>query len=319
VSFASPGYLLALLLMPAAAWLYVRHQRRRALAMEQFASAPLLASVAPARPGWRRHLPMAFFAVAVAILIVALARPQATVAVPVEQASVVLATDQSGSMDATDVKPSRLAAARHAADTFLKKVPSRFRVGAVAFNQHAQLIQSLTTDRDAVREALAGVKPSGGTATGEGLATALRALTAGTPKGQRRPPGAIILLSDGSSTSGRDPIAVARQAKKLQIRVYTVALGTPSGTIRVPTAGGGTQVRPVPPDPGSLQRIAQASGGKAYTAADTGQLDAVYKQLGSRVAKRNQPREVTAAFAGGALVLILGGALFSLRWFARPA
>ena len=319
MSFQSPGFLLVLLLMPAAAWLYVRHHRRRAVAMEQFASAPLLASVVPARPGWRRHLPWVFFALAVATLIVALARPQATVAVPVERASVVLTTDQSGSMDATDVKPSRLAAARHAADTFLKKVPARFRVGAVAFNQRARLIQSLTTDRDAVRQALAGVQPSGGTATGEGLAISLRALTTGIPKGQRRPPGAIVLLSDGSSTSGRDPIAVARQAKKLGIRVYTVALGTPNGTIRVPTAGGGTQVRRVPPDPAALQRIAQASGGRAYRADDAGQLEAVYKELGSRVAKRDQPREVTAAFAGGALLLILGGALFSLRWFARPA
>ena len=122
------------------------------------------------RPGWRRHVPMALFGLALAVLVVALARPQASVAVEVERASVVLVTDRSGSMEATDVPPSRLRAALAAADTFLRRVPKQVRVGAVAFNQHAATLQRPTTDRAGrAREARRARSRSGGTATGDAL------------------------------------------------------------------------------------------------------------------------------------------------------
>jgi Ca-activated chloride channel family protein len=171
---------------------------------------------------------MTFAALAIAALIGALARPQVTVAVPAEQASIVLAMDHSGSMAATDVKPSRLAAALSAGEDFLGKVPKKVRVGGVVFNNAAEAVSSPTTDRAELRDALRmAMKPSGGTATGDALATSLQMLRATGKK----TPGAIVLLSDGKATHGRDPLPVADAARKLKIPIYTVALGTPAGTL----------------------------------------------------------------------------------------
>lgn len=314
MSFASPWLLLALALVPLGLALYLRGERRRRRAAALFATPATLPSVAPRRPGWRRHAPHAFYGLAMTGLIVALARPQASVAVPVERASIVLATDHSGSMQATDVAPSRLVAARAAGEDFLEKVPEQVRVGAVAFNHRARAVQSPTTDRAVVRDALArALRPSGGTATGDALAAALGMLRAQAG----RPPAAVVLLSDGTATHGRDPLPVADEARRLGIPVYTVALGTQSGTIQVPAAGGGTRAQRVPPDVAALRQIAQRSGGEAFTAADADALAAVYERLGSQVATRDEEREVTAAFAGGAIALLAGGAALSLAWFRR--
>lgn len=319
MSFQSPLFLLGLFLVPLAVGLYVVGERRRRAQAAAFATPALLPSVVPRRPGWRRHAPVALFGLALTGLLTALARPEASIAVPVEQAAIVLATDHSGSMTATDVAPSRLVAAREAADAFLDDVPDGVRIGAVAFNHRAQGVQSPTTDRESLRGALRqALRPSGGTATGDALAASLGMLRAQTGADGRRPPGAIVLLSDGTSTHGRDPLPVADEARRLGIPVYTVALGTATGTIDVPRAGGGTRAQPVPPDVPALREIAQRSGGQAFTAADAEDLATVYERLGSRVATREQPREVTAAFAGGALLALAGGVGLSLAWFRRP-
>jgi Ca-activated chloride channel family protein len=254
---------------------------------------------------------------ALAALIVALARPQAAVSVPIEQATVILTTDRSGSMAATDVQPTRLAAARNAAETFLQRIPKRVRVGAVAFNHLPALVQSPTTDRASVRAALSLLKPGGGTATGDALYLALKTARRPTAIGGKPPPAAIVLLSDGKSVRGRDPVAVARLAKRYKIPIYTVALGTASGTIEIPRRSGGTRVEPVPPDPATMRAVARASGGEAFAADNATKLDAVYQRLGSRVARRPGHREVTAAAAGGALAFVLAGALAALGWFGR--
>jgi Ca-activated chloride channel family protein len=253
---------------------------------------------------------MALYGLALAALATALARPEATIALPAEQAAVVLATDHSGSMRATDVAPDRLSAVRAAAERFLDRVPERVRIGAVAFDHRAAVLEAPTADRAPVRAAIERLRPSGGTATGEALATALDLVRRG---GGERPPAAIVLLSDGESTHGRDPLPVAREAGRLGIPIYTVALGTPDGTL----VGSDGVSRPVPPDPSTLRAIAEASGGRAFTADDADGLAAVYDRLGSQVASEREPREVTAAFAGGALVLVAGGALLSLHWFRR--
>ena len=180
----------------------------------------------PRRPGWRRHVPLALAGLATAALIGALARPQVSVAVPSEQATIVLAMDHSGSMMATDVAPSRLVAARDAGEAFLEKVPKRVRVGGVVFNHRAAAVASPTTDRDGCKDAFeAAMTPSGGTATGDALATSLAMIKA------TKAPGAIVLLSDGKATHGQDPLPIADEAKRLKIPIYTVALGTASGTL----------------------------------------------------------------------------------------
>lgn len=316
MSFASPALLLALLLAPLALAGYLRVDRRRKEAARQFASPRLIDSVAPVRPGWRRHAAMALYGLALAVLVIALARPQATVAVPEERASVVLAIDQSGSMQARDAEPSRLRVARDAAHAFLDDVPGDLRVGGVTFNHVVQSAQAPTTDRDAMRRVIDSLRSSGGTATGEALASSLRLLASGEAGERRAPPSAVVLLSDGASTHGRDPIRFAREARAREIPVYTVALGTDRGTIQVERPGG-SRLERVPPDRETLHRIADLSGGRYHEAAAGSELEEVYERLGSRVSTRPEQREITAAFAAGAGLLLLGGAAASLRWFGR--
>jgi Ca-activated chloride channel family protein len=311
VSFQSPLLLLGLVLVPLAIALYVRRERWASGARDAFAPRHLFASAVPQRAGWRRHLPPAVYALALAGLVVALARPQATIAVPVEQASVVVVTDRSGSMLAEDVEPTRLVAARRAAAAFLDAVPDDVRVGAVAFNHAATVLSQPTRDHDAVRRALATVEAGGSTATGDALDAALRLIRA-AERGERRPPAAVVLLSDGKSVRGRDPLEVAQAAREAGVPVYTVALGTAQGTIETRSGR-----EPVPPDPATLRQIAERSGGEAFATADAARLERVYERLGSQVATERQEREVTGMVAGGALVLVAGAALASLRWFGR--
>ncbi len=305
MSFAAPLFLLGLLAVPAGIALHLLAQRRRRRYAVRYPGASVAALAAPATARWRRHVPSALLALSVAGLVMALARPEATVAVPVEQASVVLVTDTSRSMTATDVAPDRLDAARSAADRFLDEAPDELRVGAVAFSDSARVLQPPTTDHEQVRAALAGLTADGGTATGDGLAAALESLDGG----KRRPPAAIVLLSDGKQTSGRDAVAVAQEAAEQHVPVYTVALGTPDGVV--------DGILRVPPDPEALREIARASGGQAFEASDGDQLTAVYERLGSQLGTREETREVTAAFAAAGL-LLLGGALAgSVRGFGR--
>ncbi|MDX6689779.1 MAG: Ca-activated chloride channel [Solirubrobacteraceae bacterium] len=317
MSFGEPLLLLGLVLVPLAVLAYLQSERRRRVAAAAFAAPAVAGSVAPRQPGFRRHVPLVICALALAVLILALAKPQTTVAVDVERASIMLVFDNSGSMQATDVAPSRLLAARAAADKFLGEVPSRIRVGLVAFNQAARTLATPTTDQAAVRAEVDALAPSGGTATGEALDTALSALQSQTDASGARLPAAVILLSDGKSTSGRDPVLIAQRAKRLRIPVYTVALGTPTGTIDVKTKSGATITRPVPPDPDSLRQISTISRGQAFAAADQGDLSAVYQKLGSRLGKKHEKREITAGFAGGAFGLLAAAGILSLHWFRR--
>src|SRR4051794_23109001 len=319
MSFASPLILLALVLVPFAIARYVSGERARARRAREFANPRLLASVAPLQPGWRRHVPLALYAVALAVLIVAAARPRATVAVPVENATVMMLTDVSGSMEAKDVRPTRLVAAREAALTFVKRVPSGVRIGVMAFNQHPRTLQPPTADHAAVRAALDQLASSGGTRTGDALDSALTVLERQPGVGGKRPPAAIVLLSDGKSTAGEDPRVLAERAGRDRIPIYTVALGTASGTIRVPRPGGasGFETRQVPPDPQTLGQIAAVSRGQAYSAEDADQLSTVYHRLGSQLGTRKAPREITAGFVGGAVALLAIAGALSLRWFGR--
>ncbi|MBN1530080.1 MAG: VWA domain-containing protein [Thermoleophilaceae bacterium] len=310
MSFQAPLFLLALALVPAAVVAYVLARRRRRRFAVRFTGTSTLAGLVDAVPAWKRHLPAALFAAALAALAIALARPEATVAVPLEQASVLLVTDVSGSMQARDVEPTRLDAARAAALDFLGDVPDEVRVGAVAYSTVPHTIDRPGTDRSAVVELMENLTADGGTATGDALAQALELL--GKRQKGDRPPAAIVLLSDGETTTGRDPVEVARQARRAKVPVYTVALGTSEGVIETP--GG---LLPVPPDPETMREIARVSGGRAFTAEDENRLDQVYKQLGSRIGSRREQREITAGFAAGGLVLLLGAAGLALHGTGR--
>ena len=315
MTFASPWILVALLALPLLAAAYVTRVRGVGAASEAFAAPHMVASVLPRPPRWRRHLPVIAMLVAAAALIFAAAKPQRSVAVDVEQASIMLATDVSGSMQATDVAPNRLAAAQRASKAFLASVPAKVNVGVMMFNQTPTLLQSPTKDRTAASEAIDQERISGTTATGDAVQAALKALEHAPGASTGTPPAAIVLLSDGKSTRGSDPLEAAQKAHDAKVPIYTVALGTANGTI---TSKKGA-VQHVPPDPSTLEAIAQASHGRSFTVADATKLNEVYDNLGSKLGHATEQQQMTAWFAGAGLLMLLAAGAMSLRWFGRLA
>jgi Ca-activated chloride channel homolog len=309
MSLQAPWFLLALLAIPAALAALALARRRPDRYVVRFPAAATLGAVLPRQGRARRALPTILLCLALAALALALARPEATVAVPNERASVMLVTDTSGSMNATDVEPSRLAAAKAAGERFLDEVPDRLRVGLVAYAEGTHTILRPTAEHAEVRATLDALRADGGTATGDALTGALEALG---ERGEDPPPAAIVLLSDGASKTGRDPAEVAREAKAAGVPIYTVALGTADGIIQ--TQG---QTLAVPPDPQALAEVAALSGGRAFAAEDSDALDQVYETLGSRIGTKKEKREVSAGFAAVGLLLLGGAAFTSLRWRGR--
>jgi len=305
MSFQAPLFLAGLAVVPIALAALLLARRRPAKYVVRFPAAATLAAVMPKSSKIRRNVPPALLLTALAAMTVALARPEATIAVPVEKASVMLVTDTSGSMNATDVSPTRLAAAQAAATSFLDKVPDQLQVGLVAFADGPHTVLRPTQDRAQIKSTIAALAADGGTATGDALDSALTALA-------DEKPAAIVLLSDGASKVGQDPAEVAQKARAAKIPIYTVALGTPDGTV---DAGG--QLLSVPPDPEALKQVADISGGKAFTAEDSDSLDEVYKTLGSRIGTRKEKKEVSAGFAAIGLLMLGGAAFTTLRWRGR--
>jgi Ca-activated chloride channel homolog len=314
VSFGTPTWLLGLALVPLALLAYQASRRRGSRYAVRYTAVPALKVAAGAVPAWRRHLPAALALAALAALVLALAKPQKTVAVPVERASIMLVTDHSRSMSATDVEPDRLSAAQRAARTFLNQLPDQVRVGAVAFSDTPDAVQAPSSDHDDARRIVDAQVADGATATGAALEVAIDALKNDKQNG-KRPPSAIILLSDGKTTVPPDPVPVARTAGQLKIPIYTVALGTRDATVPNPNPFGTPLL--VAPDPETLRQIAQVSGGKAFTAEDSDSLKSIYKTLGSQLGTKTQKKQITATFAIGGLVLLLGAAVSSLRWAGR--
>jgi Ca-activated chloride channel family protein len=343
MSLEWPGFLWALVLVPVAILAYLLAQRRRTRYAVRFTNLDLLANVVSRSPGWRRHLPPALYLLALAGLLLSLARPQAVTLVPKEQATVMLVMDTSGSMNATDVAPSRMIAAEQAATSFLHDLPTKFRVGVVAFSGTAQTITRPTTDRTAVEDALFSLHAEGPTAMGDAIERALEARLPPQPAsaptttavdgrpGQpappratptdpaKQPPTVILLLSDGSNTQGSiQPLDAARHARQLNVPVFTIALGTDTGMVDVPDESTGQLRRiPVPPDKFTLRRVAEATGGRFFTAPSSRDLKGIYHDLGSKIGFIKQKQEITVVFAAVALLLLVAGAGLSLIWFSR--
>ena len=322
MTFAAPIFLLALALVPLALLGYVLLQRRRPRYALRFTNLDLLASVAAETPGRRRHLPPALFLLALAALAVALARPQLTVDVAREQASVVLAIDTSGSMDATDVDPTRLHAAREAAATFLDEVPDDLSVGLVAFSTRPAVLAVPTPDHEEIRGALEDLHAEGGTAIGDAIVQAVELAPESEGEESRDaddgPPLVVLLLSDGApSRNTLDPEEAARTAADAGVPVYTVALGTDEGEVEQRDGFGNTVTIPVPPDRDTLREIAETTGGEFFDAPSEEAVRSVYERLGSQLGFEQEQREVTSAFAGAGLVLVLLAGALSALWFNR--
>jgi Ca-activated chloride channel family protein len=318
VTFASPYLLLVLLVVPAVAFLWWWLDRRRARYAVAFTNLDLLASVASTHRRWRALVPLALFLVALAVAAAAVARPQATVSETSDRATVVLLVDVSGSMRASDVKPTRLLAAAHAMSVFASKIPAKVRVGLISFSSGPDILVPPTTDRALLQEGIDLLEPEGGTAIGDGLGVAVQVVKGAVgdvPKNrQGKIPGAIVLLSDGAQTRGTlTPLQGADRAKRAGIRVFTVALGTNHGTLGPgvlnggPLGGffGGSGRFVVRPDPVTLAAIARDTDGQTFRAQSAEKVDNVYKQLGGSIARRPARHEVTSWFAGAAALLLL--------------
>lgn len=322
MSFREPLVLLGLALLPVALLAYASVQRRRVREAAAFANPALVPNLVPKAPGWRRHLPAALLGLSIGALVVALARPERTVAAPTRQGTVMMVTDVSGSMRASDVEPDRLTAAVRAGRTLADKLPENYRLGLVTFSDYAEQQAPPTTDRAPVEAALDRLAPLGATAMGDGIVRGLDAARTPVPDedgdGLRRLPAVIVLLSDGKQTAGTvDPLEAARRARALRIPVYAIALGTPEGEVEQTDQFGYSQRVPVPPDRATLREVAKRTGGRYFEALSAEQAEQIYGNLGTRLSSKPVKQEVTAAFAGGGLLLLLAGGALSLVWFGR--
>ena len=314
MSFLAPGRLWLLLLVVALAAVYLVQARRRSRYAVRFTDLDLLASVAPRRPGWRRHVPAGLLALALVALTVGFARPQGEVEVPRERATILVALDTSLSMNAVDVEPDRDTAARRAATRFVEELPERFNVGLVSFSGIASLVVPPTQEHDAVTSAVQDLELGSGTAIGEAVLACVSALSLvpGDTDGGGPPPARIVLLSDGTNTVGRPVDAAVQAAREAGVPVSTIAFGTQEGVVEVD----GTEIA-VPVDREALRSLAEATGGTAYEAESGDALEAVYADIGSQVGTTVERREVTARWTGLGLLLAGVAAALGLLWGTR--
>ncbi len=318
MNFATPVALWLLLVPAGLAVAYVVAQRLRRGYAARFTNLDLLASVAPKRPGWRRHVSALLLLTSLAALVIAVARPQTEKKVPKDEATIVLAIDVSSSMQATDVAPSRIEAAQAAAERFAAKLPKKLQLGLVAFSGTASVVVSPTTDHQAVADAVERLKLGPSTAIGEAIFASLDAVaandkdataTAGTVK---KVPAHIVVMSDGTTTSGRPNSEAVAAAKEAGVPVSTIAYGTAGGTVQIQ----GRTIS-VPVDADSLKQIADDTGGKFFEAASGDELNSVYDAIGSQVGYDTKTQEITFWFAGLGLALGMLAAGAAIFWMSR--
>lgn len=313
IRFMQPWWLLAAVPVLAVAAVYVWRQWHKRQYAVRFTNVDLLRTLAPKGLGWRRHLSAAALILSMLALATAMARPSVDTEVPLERATIVLAIDVSLSMQATDVEPSRLAAAQEAAKQFVTQLPTSYNLGLVSFAKSASVIVSPTKDRSAVQQAIDGLQLAEATATGEAVFTALDAIRTVPADGATGPPPArILLLSDGYRTFGRSVEEAASAAAAANVPVSTIAFGTDEGVVSI-----NGQMQRVPVDRLSLAQLAETTSGFFYEAASGAELRRVYEDIGSSIGRRTEPREVTHWYTGAGLLLALCAAGLSLLWTSR--
>jgi Ca-activated chloride channel family protein len=321
--FLSPARLLILALPIALVIGYLVLQARRRRYAVRFTTVEMLDEVAPDRPGWRRHLTALGLVMAAVVATIAFARPVIAGETLESTQLVVLAIDTSISMEADDVSPSRIDAAREAAAVFLDAVPAGVAVGVITFDGTARHLISPTTRIDSVRRVIEGAIDHGslgeGTAIGEAVFLGIEAIE-GSSVGigeetlaSDEASGTIVVLSDGETTMGRSNDEAAKAARSAGIPVHTIAFGTDAGTIQDPFEG----EIPVPVNEEALAELAAETNGKAMTAVSVEQLSQVYEDLGRSVTVEREQVEIGDWFAGAALGLLCLAGLGSLLWFGR--
>ena len=350
MKFIWPDLLWLLGVVPVMIAVYLILLRRKKKAAARYASLTMIKEAMGFGQRFRRHVPPLLFLLALAVMLVAVARPTAVITLPSAHDTIILAIDVSGSMRATDVKPNRLAAAQAAARSFVADQPSNTRIGIVSFAATASVVQSPTQNRDDIEGAINRFQLQRGTAVGSGVLVSLKTifpdvefnLRASDPRrtddrDTRRgatidrvnpgaakapfkpvPPGsynaaAIILLTDGRTTTGPNPVEAARIAAERGVRVFTVGIGTPEGEV-IGFEGWSMRVRL---DEDTLKEIANVTRGEYFYAGTAEDLKKVYDSLNSRIVFEAKETEITALFSAAALVMALFSALLSLFWFNR--
>ena len=315
LAFGSPDRLLILLVIPLLIVAYIIASHRKNRRGMRFTNTSMLDVVVPKQSQWRRHLAVALSLLSLITLTAAFARPKTQVDVPRERATVVVVIDASLSMEATDVNPDRLSAAKQAAVAFVKSLPEKYNVAVVSMSGNPNILVPPTLAHNTVENAINTIKLQESTAIGESIITALRALEQ-APKDPANPeaiaPGAIVMLSDGTNTAGRAPQQAAAEARAAKVPIYTIAYGTENGYVDLDG-----KREPVPVDHKLMQEIAELSGGKYFSAATPDQLKTVYNNIGSQVGYEKADREVTARFAGYGLAFAVLAALGAISLGAR--
>jgi Ca-activated chloride channel family protein len=328
MTFATPEWLLTLLIVPAVVAVYVAARRRRARRSEELAAQGLLVTGPGRRQGWRRNLPFILFVAALALLAVAVARPMATVKTPRLQSTVILAIDVSNSMGAKDVKPSRIGAAKLAARDFVRDQSSSVKIGVVAFGPSALIVQTPTFDHPTVLRAINDLSLGGGTSLATGLLTSLDALAGKTLKVNVKALNqdnskevnigyfggtTIVLISDGEDTSQIKPVTMARLASTAGVRIQTIGVGTPAGTtVRIGGFSIATALHPQ-----TLEDVANVANGTYHQVADRAAVREVSQTIDLHFTVVTEYTQVSAIFVAAAMLLLVVGALLSVLWFGR--
>ena len=333
MTFIWPVMLYSLILIPALIALYLILQRRRKRIAANYQALSTASGISKREPGIRRHIPPILFLFSLAILGVALARPQTEVSLPHIEGTVILAFDVSGSMAADDFKPTRMEAAKAAAESFVDHQPSTVRIGVVAFSDNGLTVQTPTNDQNAILMAINRLAPERGTSLASGITAALKAIDVGagqpseiytnltpvptltpTPVPQGTHTSAdIVLLTDGENNENPDPLIAAQTAANRGVRIYTVGIGSPQGTnLHINGFIVHTQL-----DEDTLQQISQITGGTYYNAQSEQDLIKIYNNLNPQLVVTPEMTEVTSIFAGASILLMLIGGMFSLLWFSR--
>ncbi|MDO5286181.1 MAG: VWA domain-containing protein [Actinomycetia bacterium] len=312
--FLNAARLWWLLVVPALVLAYVLLSRRKSKVGIRYTNTSVLSIVLPRQSQWVRHVTVGLAILSLVTLIVAWARPVGVDKVPRERATVVLVIDVSLSMEATDVKPTRLEAAKTAASAFVTKLPAQYNVALVSLSGNPAQRVPPTLDRGAVLRAITNLKPQESTAIGDSITVALAALDLAPPGTDKsKAPGMIVLLSDGANTAGQAPLQTAQDAAERGVPVHTISYGTDNGYVDVD----GKRER-VNPDPQTLADIAKATKGKTYTADNVSQLDDAYRAISSEVGYEETVKEVTASAAGIGLVFAVlaavGALVLGARW-----
>jgi len=329
ISFIWPSLLPVLLIIPVLAVLYLLLQRRRQRAVSVMGSFGVPQTVSGKGPGIRRHIPPVLFMGALALMTLAMARPQSVVNLPTVEGTVILVFDVSGSMTADDIKPTRMEAARAAALEFVERQPQTVQVGVVAFSDSGLSVLPPTNDRVELAAAINRLSPQRGTSLAGGILAGLElighatgqesnlqaAVEGQTPAAPAAPGslGVIVLLTDGENNMSPDPMEAAQLASDTGVRIDTIGVGSPEGvTMEINGFMVHTSL-----DEETLQQISGLSGGSYFNARNGDDLHAIFAGIQPRLVMSEEEIEVTSLFTAlGMLLLLLGGA-FSLLWFGR--